>query len=92
MAGARTERERTAGTQDAAEVLVGVLFASAKELRHQAEQLLGRLFVPVEVHDTGENAAELVLRPEGMGEVRVHARRERHWHPFRITRVETVAR
>ncbi len=92
MMGPRVETARTAEGTSEAEVLVGLLFATAKELRHQAEQLLGRLFVPVEVRAEGEREAELVLRPEGMGELHVHGQREQHWHPYRITRVEAVAR
>jgi hypothetical protein len=79
-------------TGGAEEVLMGVMFATRKELRHQAERLLGRLFVPLEVRSFDEQSTEVVLRPSGMGEIHVHARRELAWHPYRITRVETVLR
>lgn len=93
MGSVRLERDVPAeAPRSEAELLVGVMFATAKELRHQAEQILGRLFVPVEVRASTERAAMLVLRPDGIGELHVHARRERHWHPFRIVRVETAAR
>lgn len=74
------------------EDLVDVLFANSKELRHQAEQILGRLFVPTEVVHEDELSAQMILRPDGMPEVHVHAARERHWYPYRITRVDSVAR
>ena len=74
-----------------AEALIGTMFTTAKELRHLAEQALGQLFVPTEVLTADERTADLVLRPSGMGEILVHAERERHWYPFQITRVDTVA-
>lgn len=74
-----------------AEELIGELFTTPKELRHLAEQKLGQLFIPTELRSESERSADLVLRPDGMGEILVHARRERHWHPFQITRVDTVA-
>ena len=73
-----------------AEALLGVMFTTPKELRHQAEQLLDRLFVPTEVRSTAETTADVVLRPEGLGEIHVHAHRERHWQPFQVTHVDTV--
>lgn len=73
-----------------AEELLGVMFTTPKELRHQAEQILGRLFVPTEVRSMAETSADVVLRPEGLGEILVHARRERHWQPYQVTRVDTV--
>ena len=75
-----------------AEELMGLLFTSPKDLRHQAEQILGELFVPTEVVSTGENAADLVLRVASTGEIHVHAERERHWYPYQITRVDSVSR
>lgn len=73
-----------------AEALLGVMFTTPKELRHQAEQALGLLFVPTEPRSAGETSAVFVLRPAGMGEVHVHARRERHGHPYRVTHVDAV--
>jgi hypothetical protein len=75
-----------------AEELVDVMFANSKELRHQAEQILGRLFVRTEVVHEDEQSAQMILRPDGMPEIHVHAARERHWYPYRITRVDSVAR
>ncbi len=75
-----------------AEGLVGSMFTTAKDLRHLAEQSLGQLFVPTEVRSEDEHSADLVLRPAGMGEILVHAERERHWYPYVITRVESLER
>lgn len=75
-----------------AETLYDVMFTTPKELRHAAEQTLGRLFVPMEVVRAGPNAADVVLRPEGLGEIHVHAERERHWYPYHITRIDNIAR
>ena len=69
--------------------LLGVLFTTPKELRHLAEQSLGQLFVPTEVLHAGPRAAILVLRPQGMRAIVVHAERERHGYPYQITRVDT---
>ena len=76
----------------AAEELLGMVFSTPKDLRHWLEQVLGQEFVPVEVLAEGETCAELRLRPAGMGEIHVHAERERHWYPFQITHVDTVER
>lgn len=73
-----------------AEELLGAMFTTPKELRHLAEQSLGQLFVPTEVMHADEHAADLVLRPAGMGAIHVHAERERGWYPFHITRVDVV--
>ncbi|HEX2204901.1 MAG TPA: hypothetical protein VHG91_16445 [Longimicrobium sp.] len=78
----------TTGTRGAGELL-GVLFTTPKELRHMAEQNLGQLFVPTEVLHAGPRAAIVVLRPQGMSEIVVHAERERHGYPYQITRVDT---
>ncbi|MBW3656520.1 MAG: hypothetical protein KY444_10460 [Gemmatimonadetes bacterium] len=75
-----------------AEELTGLLFSTPKDLRHRAEEVLGQLFVPVEVLNAGEESADIVLRPSGFGEIHVHAERERHWYPYQITRVDTVVR
>jgi hypothetical protein len=75
-----------------AEELLGSMFTTPKELRHLAEQSLGQLFVPTEVVHGGERAAIFILRPPGMSEILVHAERERHGNPYRVTRVEPVAR
>ena len=67
--------------------LVGAVFTSAKELRHLAEQLYAEEFVPVRT--LAESGHFGVFALDGpAGRVTVHAERERHWHPFRITRVE----
>ena len=75
-----------------AEALTGLLFSTPKDLRHQAEEILGQLFVPIEVLNAGEDSADIVLRPAGLGDILVHAERERHWYPYQITRVDTVVR
>ena len=84
--------ERTTVDLQNAEGLIGALFTTPKDLRHLAEQALGQLFVPVEVLSAGEEHADLVLRPAGLGEIIVHAERERHWYPYLITRIEHVDR
>jgi hypothetical protein len=68
--------------------LVGMLFTTPKDLRHQAEMEFGQLFVPTEVLFTSQLGTILRLRVEGIGPLLVHAERERHWQPFHITRVE----
>ncbi len=75
-----------------AEDLTGLLFSTPKDLRHKAEEVLGQLFVPIEVLSAGEESADIVLRPSGLGEIHVHAERERHWYPYQVTRVDTVVR
>lgn len=75
-----------------AEQLLDVMFATPKDLRHKAEEVLGHLFVPTEVVSENAHDTDLVLRPAGLGEIHVHASRERHWYPYRITRVEHVDR
>jgi hypothetical protein len=75
-----------------AEELLDVLFTTPKELRHQAERILGELFVPTEVVHAAADSAHLVLRSGSEGEIHILAKRERHWHPFRITRVDHVTR
>jgi hypothetical protein len=69
--------------------LVGAVFTGAKELRHLAEQLYGEEFVPVRT--LAESGHLGVFALDGpAGRVMVHAERERHWHPFRVTRVEAT--
>lgn len=85
--------QEAARTESApAEELLGIVFTTAKDLRHSAEQVLGQEFVPTEVVSEDERTADLVLRPEGMPEIHVHAERERHWYPYEITRVDDVER
>lgn len=84
--------QQTTTELHAAEELIGSMFTTPKELRHLAEQALGQLFVPTETVSDGEQSADFVLRPAGMGEILVHAERERHWYPFQITRIDSVAR
>lgn len=69
--------------------LVGAVFTGAKELRHLAEQLYGEEFVPVRTLADSGHFGVFALDGPG-GRVMVHAERERHWHPFRITRVEAA--
>jgi hypothetical protein len=69
--------------------LLGRYFSTAKELRHLAESC-GFSFVPVEVVEPGEREIQLVLRPQGLGDVLVHAARSQHWHPFYIQSVEAA--
>jgi hypothetical protein len=68
--------------------LVGALFTTPKDLRHQAEQELGQLFVPTEVLYKSPSRLIASLRVQGVGLLVVHAERQRHWQPFHITRVE----
>ncbi len=70
--------------------LMGCSFSTAKELRHLAERC-GFSFVPVEVVQVGEERVHLVLNPDGLGEVHVHADRAQSWHPFYIRTVERTA-
>lgn len=72
----------------AAQELVGVMFSTAKELRHIAEQHFDELFVPTETVDESAYRAVVALRTATLGTLLVHAERERHWYPFRATRVE----
>jgi len=74
-----------AGLQD----LVGAVFTAAKELRHLAEQLFIEEFIPVRTLAESAHFGVFALDAPG-GRVMVHAERERHWHPFRITRVEAT--
>jgi hypothetical protein len=76
----------------ASEALLGAAFTTPKELRHIAEQTLDRLFVPTEVVSEHELDADLLLRPDGLGEVHVHAEREQPWTPLVVTRVDSVER
>ncbi|HSU14584.1 hypothetical protein [Longimicrobium sp.] len=75
--------EPGAGLRD----LVGAVFTSAKELRHLAEQLFSEEFVPTRALAESAHFGVFAVDTPG-GRVMVHAERERHWHPFRITRVE----
>jgi hypothetical protein len=84
--------DRTTDELQNAEGLIGTMFTTPKDLRHLAEQALGQLFVPVEVVVADAEHADMVLRPAGMGEIIVHAERERHWYPYLITRIEHVDR
>ena len=70
--------------------LVGAVFTSPKELRHLAERELGELFVPVEVLAESAHTAVFSLHPGSLAPLLVHAERERHWYPFRVTRVEAA--
>jgi hypothetical protein len=85
-------RAAAGAAMEPGEVLLGLVFATVKELRHQAELLLGRLFVPTEVVEEGERFTDVVLRPDGMDEIHVHAERQRQRYPFHVTRVEHVTR
>jgi hypothetical protein len=68
--------------------LVGAMFSTPKELRHLAERELGELFVPVEVVAESAHCAVYTLHAGSLAPLLVHAERERHWYPFRVTRVE----
>jgi hypothetical protein len=93
MSSTEIEPGTTAGNPlGAAEELLGLVFSTPKDLRHSAEQVLDQEFVPTEVVSADENSADLRLRPAGMGEIIVHAERERHWYPYEITRVDGVER
>jgi mannose-6-phosphate isomerase-like protein (cupin superfamily) len=67
--------------------LAGAYFSTAKELRHMAESC-GFNFVPVEVIAVDDRTAHLVLAPKGVGELHVHANRDRHWYAFQIREIE----
>ena len=69
--------------------LVGAMFSTPKDLRHLAEQLFGEDFVPTQVLAESAHFAVFALDAGERGQVVVHAERDRHWYPFRITRVET---
>jgi hypothetical protein len=70
--------------------LTGAMFITLKELRHLAEQHYGQLFVPVEVLSKSTLRMVVELRLDALGRVVLHAERARHWHPYRITRIETA--
>jgi len=70
--------------------LVGTMFTTPKDLRHLAEQQFGEEFVPTEVRHEGEHTLTLELRLARLGTLLVYAERERHWYPYRITRVEAA--
>jgi hypothetical protein len=76
--------ERAGGAQD----LIGAMFSTPKELRHLAEQQFGEEFVPTRVLAESAHFAVFSLDAGERGQVVVHAERDRHWYPFRITRVE----
>lgn len=78
--------ERTAV---APQELVGAMFTTPKDLRHLAEQQFGEDFVPTRVLAESAHFGVFSLDAGGMGQVVVHAERERHWYPFRVTRVES---
>jgi hypothetical protein len=83
----RAGEPAAAGSGAELQDLVGAVFTSAKELRHLAEQLYAEEFVPVRT--LAESGHFGVFALDGpAGRVMVHAERERHWHPFRITRLE----
>jgi hypothetical protein len=69
------------------EQLMGRYFSNRSELRHIAEGA-GFTFVPVEFVTSGEQSAEVVLRPKEVGEVVVRAERPVAWQPYYITSVE----
>jgi hypothetical protein len=75
------------GERTGARELLGAVFTSAKDLRHLAEQHFAEEFIPTRVLAESSHFGVFALdAPDGR--VTVHAERERHWHPFRITRVE----
>ncbi len=92
MRSVQAEAENVGHELGPAEQLLGMVFFTPKDLRHSAEQVLGQEFVPTEVVSEDETSADLRLRPAGMGEIHVHAERERRWYPFQITHVDAVER
>jgi hypothetical protein len=88
----QTQADGASAEPETADELMGVMFTTPKELRHAAEQVLEQEFIPTELLAEDERFADLVLRPAGSGEIRVRAERERHWYPFRVIRVDHVAR
>lgn len=73
------------------EELLGRHFSSKTELRHIAEGA-GFNFVPVDILRAGDNEALAVLRPKGLGEIRVQAVRPAAWQAFRIVDVQPAGR
>lgn len=71
--------------------LTGAMFTTLKELRHLAEQQYGQLFVPTEVLSKSTLRMVVELRLNGLGRVVLHAERARHWHPYRVTRIERAS-
>ena len=89
-ASARERRNCEGRVPMAGEELIGMMFTTAKELRHLAEQQFAELFVPVETIAEGRNTAIFALRlPDGRMTVR--AERAAAHTPYRITRVEPEA-
>lgn len=74
----------------AAQELVGVMFTNAKELRHFAEQHFVEEFVPTETVEESAARTVVTLRTRALGTLLVYAERERHWYPFRVTRVDVA--
>ena len=68
--------------------MIGATFTTPKDLRHLAEQQFGEEFVPTRVLAESAHFAVFSLDAGERGPVIVHAERDRHWYPFRITRVE----
>lgn len=97
-AGPRTDargsdaRQRGAGDprMAAAQELVGVMFTTAKELRHIAEQHFVEEFVPTETVEESAMRTVVALRTGALGTLLVYAERERHWYPFRAIRVDVA--
>ena len=97
-AGPRTDargpdaRQRGAGDprMAAAQELVGVMFTTAKELRHIAEQHWNEEFIPTETVEESAQRAVVALRTDALGTLLVYAERERHWYPFRVIRVDVA--
>lgn len=85
-----TRRNGTDERAEAGQELVGVMFSTAKELRHVAEQHFGELFVPTETVESGRLRTVVALRTERAGTLHVYAERERHWFPFRVVRVDAA--
>lgn len=78
------------GGRAAPQELVGAMFTTPKDLRHLAEQQFGEEFVPTRVLAESAHFAVFSLDSDARGAVIVHAERDRHWYPFRITRVEAA--
>jgi hypothetical protein len=72
--------------QQIREELLGRYFSNKSELRHMAERA-GFNFVPVEFLTRGDQAALVVLRPAGVGDIHVRAVRPVPWQPYYITDV-----
>ncbi|HEU4561639.1 MAG TPA: hypothetical protein VFS20_27685 [Longimicrobium sp.] len=74
----------------AAQQLVGLMFTTAKELRHIAEQHFVEEFIPTRTVEETAQRTVITLRTESLGTLTVYAERERRWYPFHVIRVDVA--